>query len=72
MAMKAEFTKEQARCRDLEGQIRDMSRQLNDKKKEVERYVKGWILIFMFFNDFQSFYTCFKVPRKSKKKSIIY
>ena len=41
MAMKAEFTKEQARCRDLEGQIRDMSRQLNDKKKEVERHVKG-------------------------------
>lgn len=41
MAMKAEFEKEQTRCRDLEGQIRDMSRQLNDKKKEVERHVKG-------------------------------
>ena len=39
--MKAEFEKEQIRCRDLEGQIRDMSRQLNDKDKEVQRHVKG-------------------------------
>ena len=40
-AMKAEFEKEQIRCRDLEGQIRDMSRQLNDKEKEVKRHVQG-------------------------------